>query len=536
VTFDHDRTLRDKAGNNQHLALMSIPPDQSTWEQPTEEDRRQLAVAAANGSGWEVIYRAKRILQVNQKDLDAAAAIRRLPRAHLGYTREDVRGAGNPFFESLSPPQLRDVIRVGHLVERRYNEYICRFGDDGDTMFVILRGQVGVYLPVPEGDSGLPGAPDFVLEEGEIVGELAFAMSRRRTADLVALTDTTLLTFNFADISSRLPAGAVANVEAFMRSRALEHVSQLAPFLIGPDQQGPLANGSQPWEDALAMLEEHCVLIQIRSPALQLDYAAVKAACPEAAEGIYVLVAGEVRTRTGQETRSAVVVKGATQAGDEWPPRLVGEVYPLLWVDLPGSIVLPRREFHIESEPVTLLYLKASGLAALEARKRVAVYREVRRAASACFEYDAFISYNSGDADTAERWEAALTGAGLRVFRDIPTRGAEFPPRLWAAIRHARALVPLVSPHVLVRNGPDNWVMHEINAHKQYFDVRRIYPVILRGGKHEQILSGFRPIEVGDDEGAAIQELVRELIALRDGAVDPPLSYQAKDDPPEGLR
>jgi hypothetical protein len=46
----------------------------------------------------------------------------------------------------LTQTELRDVILAGHRVERDYNEYLCRTGDEGDTMFGILRGQVGVYL------------------------------------------------------------------------------------------------------------------------------------------------------------------------------------------------------------------------------------------------------------------------------------------------------------------------------------------------------------------------------------------------------
>jgi hypothetical protein len=531
ATFDNHRKLRDKAGRDQYLALMSIGPDRSSWDPPTEEDRRQLADAVRGGAGWEIIYWAKRILQINDGDSKAAGAIRRLPRRHLGYSREDVRGEANPFFELLTYSQLHEVIMAGHLVERRYNEYICRLGDAGDTMFVILRGQVGVYLPPSEGASDTPAQPDFVHEEGEIVGELAFAMSRRRTADLVALTDTTLLTFNFKEMSKRLPDNVLDDVRAFMRSRALEHVSQRVPFLIGPDQRGPLIDGEHPWEEVLASLEEHCTLIQLpRTQSTQLTFGRVKATSPDAAEGLYLLVGGALRGLTEPDPRRP----SQTGVGSLRSPTLIGEAYPLLWVDLPGTIVLPKRDFHIEGEPVTILYLRASGLVLLDALQRDAVYRELRRAAAACFEYDAFISYNSGDADTADRWATALTNAGLNVFRDVPTRGTEFPPRLWAAIRHARALVPLVSPHVMVREAPDNWVMREIDAHRHYFDVRRIFPVILPGGKHEHFLSGFRPIRVGDDETVAIGELVEELRALRDGSFDPPLSFTDKGIPPNG--
>jgi hypothetical protein len=201
-------------------------------------------------------------------------------------------------------------------------------------------------------------------------------------------------------------------------------------------------------------------------------------------------------------------------------------------VDLPNTIVLPKREFHIEEEPVTLLHLRESGLVGLDPPQRDAFYRDLRLAAAACFEYDAFISYNSGDAETADRWQRTLTDAGLHVFRDVPKHGEEFPPRLLAAIRQSRALVALVSPHVMVRSPADNWVIREIAAHRHYFDEGRIFPIILPGGSHREIVRGFAPIKVGHDEATAMKKLVAELIALRDGLREPPYSYAEKLDPP----
>jgi hypothetical protein len=389
-------------------------------------------------------------------------------------------------------------------------------------MFVILRGQVGVYLPGPDGPAGTAGGhgagtPTFIHQEGEIVGELAFALSRTRTADLVALTDTALLSFSFDDIASKLQSTrsgrkTIGQVTDFITSRVLEHVSQQVSFLVGPDRRGPLSLAPGGWQNALAVLNEDCDLITVNPENLLLDFLTVAEACPDAGTGVYVLTSGAV-------------------CSDAENSRMLrGDEFPLLWTDVPGVVVTPRQSFRIEEEPVKILYIRAQGFARLPARVRDAVYRALRRATAAAFDYDAFISYNSGDTVIAERLTRALEARGLRIFRDIPSVGTEFPPRLWAAIRQSRALVPLISPHVMVRESADNWVKREIDAHIHYFDVRRIYPVLLPGGRPDPVVSGYRPI-AAEDETAGIQELADALIALRDGREDPPFSRSAKPDP-----
>jgi class 3 adenylate cyclase len=531
VVFDCDRKLRDKTGRVWNLDLMSVGASRSSWDHPTDEDRRRLGDAERAGAGWETIYWAKRILQINSRDVKAEGAIRKLQRRNLGYQREEVRDEPNPFFELLTQTHLREVIMAGHLVERDYNEFICRTGDEGETMFVILRGQVGVYLPTPESAARTPAQPDFTHESGEIVGELAFAMSRRRTADLVAMTDTTLLTFDIRELANRLPPPAWDNVRAFIRARALEHVSQRVPFLVGADQRGPLARGGRTWEEILPEIEQHCDLVQPeRTRSTRLTLELLQDTRPDLGHGIYLLVGGRLRGLAEPDPAGSPVHVPYGRSS------LAGEDYPLLWVDLPGTIVLPKREFHIEEEPVTVLHIGERGLVALDAQQRDAFYHDLRLAARTCFEYDAFLSYNSGDAETADRWQQVLADAGLHVFRDVPNHGEEFPPRLLAAIRQSRALVALVSPHVMVRSPAENWVMREIAAHRHYFDEARIFPVILPGGSHKEVVRGFTPINVDRGEAAAVEQLVAQLRALRDGLREPPYSFADKHGtPPHGF-
>lgn len=363
-------------------------------------------------------------------------------------------------------------------------------------------------------------------------------MSRRRTADLVALTDTALLTFDIKELKTRLPADVWANVRAFMRARALEHVGPRVPFLGGRGHAAARGQRGRSWEQVRTKIEQHCDLIQIeRTRSTHFTHDLVLEALrqqgaatgrhleDEEGHGVYLLVGGQLREMTRSEPSDI-----------DRPALPEVESYPLLWVDLPGTIVLPKREFHIEEEPLTVLYLRESGLLSLDAQQRDAFYRDLRLAAASCFKYDAFISYNWGDAEAADRWQRAMKDAGLNVFRDVPRTGEEFPPRIVEAIRQSRALVALVSPHVMVKPTADNWVIREINAHRYYFDYNScVFPVILPGGSHKGIVSGFAPIKADRDEVGAMKRLIGELKSLRDGLREPPYSLTEKSGAPQAF-
>lgn len=518
IVFHDSRILRDKDLTERCLMLMSTESDHSRWATPVETGREELSNSLDGGSGWDVLYFAKRILQTNTLDGQASQAIKRLGPLQLTYKAAGAAGTRdltNPFLGYLEPSLLREIVQLGQLVERRYNDVICRYGDEGDTMFVILRGVVGVFKP--EGQELENRAePAFTLHEGEIVGELAFALGRSRTADLIALSEVALLSFSFDDISARLPrtrSGQLAKerVSQFITGRALEHVCHGAPYLLGQERAGPLAAGSQPWQETLATLEDHTQLISVDRHRLNVALSDLKSVGGSgASNGLYILTAGQLR------------------GGVDGVKKVRGDSFPLLWVDIPNVLVLPRFTFDVEAEPVKILYIGAEGLAQLEPLKREALYNALRRTASNCYHFDAFISYNSLDEPTARRWADALHRKGLKVYFDMPSSGTEFPPRLRTALLDSRAVIALISPNVMVRDPDENWVARETRFHREYFDSPRIFPVRLPGGQHEQIVPGFPAIDVGKDENAAIEQVAHELIRLRDGKEDPPYSLRDK--------
>ncbi len=76
--------------------------------------------------------------------------------------------------------------------------------DQGDGMFVVLSGRLGVFKRNVEGNSELIAQ----IGPGETVGEMALLSDERRSATIVALRDSELVGLNketFEDVAGRYP-------------------------------------------------------------------------------------------------------------------------------------------------------------------------------------------------------------------------------------------------------------------------------------------------------------------------------------------
>src|SRR2546423_9971087 len=119
---------------------MALDGVESTWLEDARDDRAELETSRSRTNGWDVVYFAKRIWQVTSND-------RHVTNALAGIVGTLTSAAGNrpSFLASMGQVELKEFVRIGQLIERRPGEIICRYGDHGESMFVILRGEVGVY-------------------------------------------------------------------------------------------------------------------------------------------------------------------------------------------------------------------------------------------------------------------------------------------------------------------------------------------------------------------------------------------------------
>jgi class 3 adenylate cyclase len=431
-------------------------------------DREALKYASKDNRGWDILYYAKRIWQVNSTDVDAALAVNQVQADTLRYhdtrgsTKDDDKGNVNPFFEHLGPNELKEVLQLGQLIERVRGDMICRYNDSGDTMFVILRGEVGVFNSEGRGFNDAT-EPRYVLGQGEIVGELAYALARNRTADLVAHSDVALLSFSYQDIQSKSPVPVVAShVAAYIDFRVLQHVSDNAPYLLGPERTGPLSVGAPTWDYALTVLRQHSDLINVgqSEPNLTLDVLQQQVSNPM---GLYILVAGVL---TEQRSGS----------------RLRGVDFPVLWVEVPSMLGFPQATYEVHQGPVKVLYIAARDIDVLRAPQRAALRRALAHAfnrQTSEYPFDVFLCHSKKDTAVVSKIYRRLNAAGITCwFDERQTQpGTSTTDAIEEGVATSSVLLACISSNFADRN----WKTQELAAALRIGTDKRVLVLLLDG-------------------------------------------------------
>lgn len=123
-----------------------------------------------------------------------------------------------PLFNELDIEELYELTRITEFVENDEAQTVISKGELGDKFFVVLDGEVGVYLNESE---------DYIqrIGVGEIFGELAVISESQRTATVKTLVRTKLLIFNGSDFISLLKKnGNLALTVIKVLSRRLKSV------------------------------------------------------------------------------------------------------------------------------------------------------------------------------------------------------------------------------------------------------------------------------------------------------------------------
>ncbi len=68
------------------------------------------------------------------------------------------------------------------------SKFIFRKGDAANGVYLVISGQVGIFLP-----SNATKEPDFVVRENELFGEMGVVSDQSRMANAATLTDCDLL-------------------------------------------------------------------------------------------------------------------------------------------------------------------------------------------------------------------------------------------------------------------------------------------------------------------------------------------------------
>jgi HEAT repeat protein len=94
-----------------------------------------------------------------------------------------------PMFSRLSPEDLEQIAEFAHEQLFPAGSAICREGDPGDSLFIIVHGNVNVIKKTESGDQTVLA----VRRDGEFVGEMAIFESSMRSATLQAEGEVRML-------------------------------------------------------------------------------------------------------------------------------------------------------------------------------------------------------------------------------------------------------------------------------------------------------------------------------------------------------
>jgi CRP/FNR family transcriptional regulator, cyclic AMP receptor protein len=112
------------------------------------------------------------------------------------------------FLGLLSDPALQALVPKGRVKKYAPGDVICRRGDQGDSVLVVLSGTLKIRNTTLDGrDVGLN-----FLGVGDVAGEIAVLDGGERTADIVALDETEVLAIHRRDVLPTL----ISNPEAML--------------------------------------------------------------------------------------------------------------------------------------------------------------------------------------------------------------------------------------------------------------------------------------------------------------------------------
>lgn len=122
---------------------------------------------------------------------------------------EEVEALRNvPLFASLDEAKLKLLSFTSEWVEYQPGQSLCKEGEKGEDAFVIMQGEVDIYVETKNGPLLVAGHG-----AGEIVGETAIVCDVPRTASVVAKNELVVLKISkevFMQLIEGYPEVAVA--------------------------------------------------------------------------------------------------------------------------------------------------------------------------------------------------------------------------------------------------------------------------------------------------------------------------------------
>ena len=141
-------------------------------------------------------------------------------------------------FTNLDPVQLQTLSRAASVRHARAGETILRESEPGDQFFVIVKGEVKVFVDSPDGREVVLTH----LQAGDFFGEMALFDGDTRSASVTALADSELVALSREDFLAAL-AGDFALTKRILQtlSARLRRSNEIIESLALQDVGGRLA-------------------------------------------------------------------------------------------------------------------------------------------------------------------------------------------------------------------------------------------------------------------------------------------------------
>lgn len=236
-----------------------------------------------------------------------------------------------PLFSSLDAPSLRSIVKKASVKHYQGGDKIVTEGEPGDSLFVLVDGEVKVY------HEGPPRIDLNRLQEGAFFGEIAVITRSTRTSTVEATGDATVLEIStevVGELIDEHPA-VLKVLLKFFRDRLVDTLIETSPLFtsFAKSDRAPLAS---------------------RFSFLEADPGTEFLRVGEEADGLYILLSGEVEVAPGLCNLSPGDLFGETSLLSDEPAPYGVTAHSKCWV-----LKLERQTFRevIMTHPQVLAFV-----------------------------------------------------------------------------------------------------------------------------------------------------------------------------------
>ena len=149
-----------------------------------------------------------------------------------------------PLFSELNEPELQSFLKKVVVKTFSPDSFICREGDEGDSLLVISRGEVAITKQTPEGREVTVRN----LRDGDFFGEFGFFIDQKRHATVKAMTECEILEISRNELNEMIRAYPRLEevLQNLFKERILDNFLALSPFFLPspPRREERSSNGS----------------------------------------------------------------------------------------------------------------------------------------------------------------------------------------------------------------------------------------------------------------------------------------------------